>query len=80
VFHRRGRAIGDFREAWQMGSVKAGLTLRAGVPQSVAMSITGSPDRLGSPEKDKRAALRAAQEHPERKAQQPTNSAIIVSP
>lgn len=83
VFHDGGRPVGDFRKAWRSACRDAGVPdlhfhdlrrsgirnlIRAGVPQSVAMSISGH--RTVSTfiryaianDEDKREALRAVQE------------------
>jgi integrase len=84
VFHRLGRPVGDFRKAWTAACAKANVPgrifhdlrrtavrdmVRAGVPQSVAMSLSGHRTvsvfiryDIAS-EKDKRAALRATEAH-----------------
>jgi integrase len=83
VFHRDGRPIGDFRKAWATASRKAGVhrlfhdlrrsscrnMIKAGVPQSIAMKISGH--RTDSmfrryaivAENDLRAALQRTQEY-----------------
>ncbi len=60
VFHRRGKPIKNFREAWQSACRKAGVPgriphdfrrtacrnlVRAGVPETVAMTLTGHKTR-----------------------------------
>ncbi|MBT5377259.1 MAG: site-specific integrase [Nitrospinaceae bacterium] len=84
VFHREGVAIGDFRKAWKTACNKAGYPgklfhdfrrtaarnmTRAGVTETVAMSITGHKTasmfqryNITSSD-DKRQALIATQEH-----------------
>jgi integrase len=86
VFHRDGRPVGDFRKAWTTAFEKAEIPgrlfhdlrrsavrdfVRAGVPESVAMSITGHRTRSVfdrydiASQRDKRAALRAIEAHRE---------------
>jgi hypothetical protein len=38
-WHRAGQPVGDFRKAWATACKAAGV--RAGVPQRVAMAVTG---------------------------------------
>jgi integrase len=92
VFHRGGRPVGDFRKAWQAACCAAGVPgrlfhdlrrtavrdmVRAGVPQSVAMSLSGHRTvsvflryDIAS-DRDKREALRATEKH--RRRQLETN-------
>jgi integrase len=86
VFHRRGRPIGDFRKTWAAACEKANVPgrlfhdlrrsavrdfVRAGVPETVAMSITGHRTRAVfdrydiASQRDKRAALLATETHRE---------------
>jgi integrase len=80
VFHFKGRSVGDFKRGWASALVKAGLTgklfhdlrrtgvrnmIRRGVPETVAMSISGHRTRstfdrynITSTE-DQRKAMRA---------------------
>ena len=84
VFHREGRVVGDYRKAWKTACNKAGYPgklvhdfrrtaarnmTRAGVTETVAMSITGHKTasmfqryNITSSD-DKRQALIATQEH-----------------
>jgi integrase len=56
IFHRGGQPVGDFKKSWKTATAKSGVgnflfhdlrrcavrdLVRAGAPQSVAMSITG---------------------------------------
>jgi integrase len=84
VFHRKGQLITEFRKSWATACKKAGVPgkffhdlrrtavrnmIRAGVPQSVAMSISGH--RTASmflrynitSDEDCRQALRSVQAH-----------------
>ena len=60
VFHKKGRKIGEFRKSWKTACRKAGVPgqiphdfrrtavrnlVRAGVPESVAMKMTGHKTR-----------------------------------
>lgn len=86
VFHRSGRKIGDFKKAWKTACKDSGLSgtlvhdlrrtaarnlSRAGVPESVAMEITGHKTRSMYrryrivDEKDLREALEKLQMHVE---------------
>ena len=86
VFHDGGRPVGDFRKAWRSACEASGAgwlrfhdlrrsgvrnLIRAGVPQSVAMSISGHRTISTflrydiASDRDKRDALRAVQEHQE---------------
>jgi integrase len=83
IFHRAGAPIGDFRKAWARAGKKAGILrlfhdlrrsgcrnmTNAGVPQSIAMKISGHKTdsmfrryAIGA-ESDLRAALRRTQEY-----------------
>jgi integrase len=96
VFHRQGRPVGDFRKAWAAACAAANVPgrlfhdlrrtavrdfVRAGVPETVAMSITGHRTRAVfdrydiSSQRDKRAALRATEAH--REAQPASNVAAF---
>jgi Phage integrase family len=83
IFHRAGKPIGDFRKAWARAGKKAGIQrifhdlrrsacknmLAAGVPQSIAMKISGhKTDSMFrryaiSSESDLRTALRRTQDY-----------------
>ena len=84
VFHQKGHPIGNFRKAWNTACKKAGCSgklfhdlrrtavrnmIRAGVPQSVAMTISGHKTismflRYNiTSQDDQRKALIATQEH-----------------
>ncbi len=84
VFHDRGRPVGDFRKAWARACSKANVPgklfhdlrrtavrnmIRAGVPQTVAMSISGHRtismfNRYNiTSDADQREALRRVEQH-----------------
>jgi integrase len=87
VFHRRGRPVGDFRKAWAVACANAKVPgrlfhdlrrsavrdfVRAGVSETVAMSITGHRTRSVfdrydiSSQRDKRTALLVTEAHREK--------------
>lgn len=89
IFHRNGEAIGEFRAAWDKATKAAGLAgllvhdlrrssarnlVRAGVPERVAMEVTGHRTRsvfdryVISSNGDVRAALAALGEYTEEAA------------
>jgi len=94
VFHLRGEAVGDFRRAWATACDKAKVPgrlfhdlqrtavrnmVRAGVPQTVAMRVSGHRTAAVfrrydiTTESDIREAMRRTQAHI---ARQPTESRI----
>ena len=96
VFHRDGHPIGDFRKAWATACKEAKIIgklfhdfrrtavrnmIRAGVPQAVAMSISGHRtvsmfNRYDiTSDADQREAIRRVSQHLKR----PTSSNTILS-
>ncbi len=45
VFYRKGKRIGNFQRAWKSACKRAGVTGRLGVPERVAMAISGHKTR-----------------------------------
>ncbi len=100
VFNNAGKKIGEFKRAWRTACKKSGLdgTLvhdlrrcatrnlsRAGVPEAVAMEITGHKTRSMYrryrivDERDLRDATEKLQAHLERQAKAPSVVAITIS-
>jgi len=94
VFHRGGKPLGDFRKAWAKAYDKAGCLgkllhdlrrtagrnmIRPGVPQSVAMSISGHrtismfPRYNVTSDADQREAFRRVEKH---LAEQPKKATV----
>ncbi len=94
VFHRQGRPVGDWRKAWRKAAAEAGRPdalfhdlrrsgirdlVRAGVPQSVVMAISGHRTISTflrydiASEEDKRAALESARSYREARAAEGSN-------
>jgi integrase len=95
VFHRKGKALGDFRKAWANACSRAGCPgklfhdlrrtavrnmVRAGVPQSVVMSISGHRTismflRYNiTSDTDQREAFRRVEKH---LAEQPSKGTVV---